>query len=157
MLTNFHNCQQTILGIQTLTKAYKFADDDTVTVTRANVNVCHEVLLNICNELQEWCSRWRLLINCNQNKTEVIIIHANKLSDNDVNPPLLRIGNHEINRRSRAVALASAYGCFSFGICVWLLWRLHAVASASVRGYSGSRPPRVGACVAARGYWSIKL
>ena len=58
-------------------KAYKFADDGTVSVTAKSVESCHQALQHICNNLLDWCKKWRLKINCSRNKTEIIIINGN--------------------------------------------------------------------------------
>ena len=96
MLGNFHNRQHTSSSnLTTLTNAYKFADDGTVTVSGANETVCHDLLQKICNELHEWCMKWRLLINCDQNKTEVLIIHGGR-ENLGITLPLLKIGGKEL-------------------------------------------------------------
>lgn len=50
-------------------KGYKFADDGTVSVIGADVESCYQTLQNVCNKLIEWCKKWRMIINCNRNKT----------------------------------------------------------------------------------------
>ena len=97
MLGTIHNCQRSgSSNSVTVAKAYKFADDGTVTVTGECLNVCHEVLQEICKELEEWCKRWRLIINCDKNKTEVLVIQGGKENIEVDDLPLIMIGRDKI-------------------------------------------------------------
>ena len=93
MLENFHNTySNSSTSSSTLTKCYKYADDGTVSVTGSDVESCHAQLQNICNRLFEWCRKWRLVVNCDPDKTEVLIINGCKFSDVSSLTPV-KIGN----------------------------------------------------------------
>lgn len=96
MLENFHNVADIwSRHSSTITKAYKYADDGTLSVTGNNILICHVTLQAICNQLFGWCMKWRLVINCDRDKTEVLIING---SNNEIPPslPKLKIGNLEL-------------------------------------------------------------
>ena len=96
MLESYHNVQYNILNAYpTTSRAYKYADDGTVAVTGSSIHACHATLQTICNELFYWCRKWRLLINCDRDKTEVLIING---SDQDIPPtlPQIKIGTLDL-------------------------------------------------------------
>ena len=50
----------------------------------------------ICNYLNSWCKKWRMVINCSKNKTEAIILKP-KASNHTINiPPKMKIGENKI-------------------------------------------------------------
>ena len=107
MLENFHNVEQnSSIGGSTVTKAYKYADDGTVSVTGRDILACHATLQHICNKLFEWCSKWRLLINCDQDKTEVMVINGTSTAI-PTTLPAIKIGNLELQYvvKSRVLGL----------------------------------------------------
>ena len=53
-------------------RAYKFADDGTIKVTGKDLNECLFYLELALGAIGEWTGKWRMVINCNVNKTEVI-------------------------------------------------------------------------------------
>ena len=73
-------------------QAFKYADDGTVLVAEKSTTEAYQVMKKVCDYLAVWCSKWGLLINCNRNKTEVIIIKS-KDSANTVIPKLSIGGN----------------------------------------------------------------
>ncbi|KAL5260728.1 hypothetical protein ACHWQZ_G010771 [Mnemiopsis leidyi] len=52
--------------------AFKFADDGTIKVTGRDLNECLYYLEIALDSIGGWTSKWRMVINCNTNKTEVI-------------------------------------------------------------------------------------
>ena len=109
MLGSFHNHLHNIStghNISVLSKAYKFADDGTVTISGESVEHCHTVMQTICDSLLNWCRQWRLLINCDKNKTEVLIIQGQKANPIR-NPPMIKIGDKEIQyvEKSRVLGI----------------------------------------------------
>ena len=107
MLQNFHNClHNSSCSSEIISKAYKFADDGTVTVSGNKINDCYIVLQSICDKLFDWCKNWRLIINCDQNKTEVIIIHGQK-SILTSNIPKVKIGDNYLHyvKKSRVLGI----------------------------------------------------
>ena len=93
MLSNIHECNPTKTDVEA--KAYKFADDGSVSVICNNTEECQKALQNICNLLEKWCKAWRLNINCNRNKTEVIIINDRREDSSRVLPKI-KIGDKEL-------------------------------------------------------------
>jgi len=77
--------------------AFKFADDGTVSVTGKTMADCHNTMQLICNTLITWCNKWRLIINCSRNKTEVIQIQNEKsLNISDPTIPNIKVGLSEL-------------------------------------------------------------
>ena len=108
LLGNFHNClHSTNCSNEIISRAYKFADDGTITVSGGSILDCHIVLQEICNSLLEWCRKWRLVINCDQNKTEVLIIQPGQNENLSSNLPLLKIGDKELQyvQKSRVLGI----------------------------------------------------
>lgn len=68
-------------------QGFKFADDGSVAAIGVNMLECWAIMKGICAHISTWCSKWRLIINCNPNKTEVLALFS---SDDIVNflPPL---------------------------------------------------------------------
>jgi len=77
---------------------YKFADDGTVMICAPDMNSCHEMMQMFCNHLNQWCVDNKLVPNCDQNKTEAMILQTGNTTynDQDVYPPKLHIGNKKI-------------------------------------------------------------
>ena len=95
MLNDVHNCSNG-LNFKTEAKAYKFADDGTVSVVGKDVETCRKSLQLICDYLKLWCDHWRLLINCERNKTEIIVIKDKKQHNNNLALQNIKIGSQEI-------------------------------------------------------------
>ena len=76
--------------------AYKFADDGTVSVIGSTIEDCHTYMQDICKSLNKWCKKWRLIINCDKNKTEAIILKHSKKSITPKVPQLV-IGGKQID------------------------------------------------------------
>ena len=75
---------------------YKFADDGTVSVIATDVLVCYTYMQRICDKLNVWCNHWRMKINCDRNKTEVIIVSQKDSTIHTSIPPKLQIGQDYI-------------------------------------------------------------
>ena len=64
---------------------FKFADDGSAKVTEETLEECLYYMKLVLGSINEWTSRWRMVINCNVNKTEVMFplmltpVNANKL------------------------------------------------------------------------------
>ena len=57
--------------------AFKFADDGTVKVVGRNMEECLFYLGLAMNSIDQWTSCWRMVINCDVNKTEIICFNSN--------------------------------------------------------------------------------
>ena len=74
---------------------FKYADDGSILVIAESTIACHYVMQHACNYLQNWCQKWQLIINCEKNKTESVIIKSRDSASTIV--PKLRIGHKEID------------------------------------------------------------
>ena len=70
----------------------KFADDGTLLVVHENLIGCHKIMQEICDLLSEWCLENKLVINCQINKTEAIILKTANPSYSDIIPELVISG-----------------------------------------------------------------
>ena len=77
---------------QTTSKANKYGDDGTVSVIGKDIQACLATLQAICDKLFHWCRKWWLLINCDHNKTEVLIINSSNEEIPRTLPPI-KIGD----------------------------------------------------------------
>ena len=57
-------------------KVFKFADDGTVKVTGKDLEECLFYLDIALSTIGEWTSQWRMVINCDINKTEIICFNS---------------------------------------------------------------------------------
>ena len=53
-------------------KKYKFADDGTIRVAGSTTAECLENLKKACEIVHQWTMRWRMVLNCDPLKTELI-------------------------------------------------------------------------------------
>lgn len=76
---------------------YKFADDGTLLIAHQSGFKCFGLMQKLCNELTRWCEKNKLVINCNINKTEAIILQTGREScfEGD-QPPQLQINGKYI-------------------------------------------------------------
>ena len=83
---------------------YKFADDGTIKARANNSATCLELLEHILHCLQTWSKRWRMNVNCNRNKTELICFHTAE-NDRSLIPDSFKLGDHDIYRVEKSKAL----------------------------------------------------
>ena len=88
-------------------RGYKFADDGTVSVIGNNITECVQKMQLICDDLKIWCDKWRLLINCEPNKTEVIVMRPKGGEDITENLIQVKIGANKLNyvRKSKVLGV----------------------------------------------------
>ena len=72
---------------------YKFADDGSIKVTGETLEECLYYLNLVLGSISDWTSKWRLVVNCNTNKTEVICFSAENYDDV---PTSFRLGQNTI-------------------------------------------------------------
>ena len=82
----------------------KFADDGTIKVTAETSEECVQKLNNILEHLLNWTRKWRMKVNCDKNKTEVICFHTKENNKNLI-PTSFSLGNKEILRVSSTKVL----------------------------------------------------
>ena len=75
----------------------KFADDGTVKISAENSQTCVQILKEVLELLQQWTSKWRMKVNCDKNKTEVICFNTNE-GDMSLIPQSFKLGNEVIYR-----------------------------------------------------------
>ena len=61
-------------------KAFKFADDGTIKVTGKDLSECLFYLEIALQSIGFWTSRWRMVVNCSINKTEVICFNCQDIT-----------------------------------------------------------------------------
>ena len=71
-------------SIRDFTQCFKFADDGSVIVVGVTVIEARTRMQAVADYITKWCSKWRLVVNCSRNKTEVLIV-KNKLTDDEKN------------------------------------------------------------------------
>ena len=75
----------------------KFADDGTVKISAENSQACVQILNEVLVLLDQWTKKWRMKVNCDKNKTEVICFNT---SEGDINlmPQSFKLGHKDIYR-----------------------------------------------------------
>ena len=58
------------------TKFFKFADNGTVKMVGKDLKECLDYMTLVLGSISDWTSRWRMVINCEINKTEIICFHT---------------------------------------------------------------------------------
>ena len=61
--------------IEGITK-FKFADDGTIKVSKESTQESLNVMNDVLSAMNNWCFKWRMVINCSPNKTEIITFHT---------------------------------------------------------------------------------
>ena len=74
---------------------FKFADDGTLIIVHKNMYECYRLTQWLCNEIAKWCQRNWLVINCDKDKTEAIILNSGNETFNHT-PPDLHIDGKKI-------------------------------------------------------------
>ena len=73
----------------------KFADDGTVIISAETIEQCLELLNQVMGALNRWSRKWRMVINCQKNKTEYVCF-SNAKRDQDVIPASVKLGEKDI-------------------------------------------------------------
>ena len=81
---------------------YKYADDGSVAVSHENAATAHTVCQRMCDHLNSWCKKWRMIPNCDKDKTECIIIGSQR---QPITFHKLKIGLEEINYVNKSTVL----------------------------------------------------
>ena len=82
----------------------KFADDGTIKIAAENSQTCIQIMNNVLQLLEKWTSRWRMKVNCDRNKTEVICFHTSEGNLNLI-PQTFKLGTKDIHRVSETKVL----------------------------------------------------
>ena len=73
----------------------KFADDGTIKVSAADTATCISIMKQVLEDLNKWSKKWRLNINCDINKTEIICFNTAE-GDKSQIPSNFKLGNKDI-------------------------------------------------------------
>ena len=73
------------------TDRFKYADDQSVLSVDLSAQKAHLFMQQYCDQLHQWCIKWRIKINCNKGKTEALVINRGQ---SDL--PKLTIGSSSI-------------------------------------------------------------
>ena len=76
---------------------FKFADDGSVVISKKTSAECVQSLDQIMQSLKNWSRRWRMVINCQKNKTEYIKF-GTAGKDTDTIPETMKLGEKDIRR-----------------------------------------------------------
>ena len=90
-------------NIPEITK-YKFADDSSFKITGKTTPECLQTFQTVLECLDKWAKKWRMKINCNQDKTEVICFNTQE-SNEDLVPQTFKLGENEILRVKKTKVL----------------------------------------------------
>ena len=74
---------------------FKFADDGTIKTTEATTQQCLLTMQDIINSVRKWTIQWRMVINCNPNKTEIVCFNTAE-NNRSIIPNKLAMGENEI-------------------------------------------------------------
>lgn len=76
---------------------YKFADDGTVKMRNESTQMCMETFEEVMILLHNWTRRWRMVINCQPNKTEFMCMGVGDGNTGAI-PDRIKLGDKEIKQ-----------------------------------------------------------
>ena len=79
------------------TECFKFADDGSVTVVGDSFHEVQRNMQILCDYISNWCQKWRLVVNCNRNKTEIVILSPNHSHKDADYLPKVKLGNKDLH------------------------------------------------------------
>ena len=83
---------------------FKFADDGTVKIAADNSLSCIEALNYVLEQLNNWTKKWRMKVNCNKNKTEVVCFSTAE-GDRNLIPANFKLGEETISKVTETTVL----------------------------------------------------
>ena len=83
---------------------YKFADDGTVKISAKTSHQCLNMLEQVLEHLLAWTKKWRMKVNCDRNKTEVICFNTAE-KNKDIIPESFSYGKETIRRVQETTVL----------------------------------------------------
>ena len=83
---------------------YKFADDGTVKISADTTNMCLQTLQVVLHSVQSWAFKWRMIINCDRNKTEIICFNTAE-NNRDLIPESFKLGDKSVQVVSKTKVL----------------------------------------------------
>ena len=85
-------------------KIFKFADDGTIKANAISTPACLQTFSIILKTVDAWAKKWRMIINCQPDKTEVIAFYTAEQDPNLI-PTTFKLGENTINRVHHTKAL----------------------------------------------------
>ena len=86
------------------TVVYKFADDGTVKISADSTEECLIQLQKVLDAVHRWAAKWRMVINCLPNKTEVMCFGTAE-SNKELIPKEFKLGDQKIKLVSQTKVL----------------------------------------------------
>ena len=83
---------------------FKFADDGTIKANGKSTSSCLKTFATILKTVDAWSKKWRMIINCQPDKTEVICFYTVE-KDTDLIPTSFKLGDKIIHRVHHTKAL----------------------------------------------------
>ena len=83
---------------------YKFADDGTIKISANSTKNCLDTLQIVMKAVNNWAFKWRMVINCDPNKTEVICFHTAE-NDRRLIPLQYKLGDKTVKLVSQTKVL----------------------------------------------------
>ena len=81
---------------------FKFADDGTIKISAETTDQCIDAMKAVIESLESWTKSWRMIINCNPNKTEYICFST---TDNSEIPDSFKLSDKHIKRVTKTKVL----------------------------------------------------
>ena len=72
---------------------FKFADDGTIKIAGESTSSCLGILEDVCMDIHKWSTKWRMIINCEPEKTELICFGTAE-KDESLIPSSFQIGEN---------------------------------------------------------------
>ena len=91
-------------------KKYKFADDGTLRVSGKSTEECLQNLKVLCSVVHQWTLRWRMVLNCEPQKTELICFGTAEKKPGLI-PQEFKIGNNTIYFVDKTKVLGLTIDC----------------------------------------------
>lgn len=85
-------------------RVYKFADDGTVKISHKQTVACVESLHQVMKSLDNWTRKWRMVVNCQPDKTEYICFGISD-KNSQAMPNSVPLGNKVIKRVTQTKVL----------------------------------------------------
>ena len=82
----------------------KFADDGTIKVAEITTPKCLQSLEKVLTVIENWSAKWRMVVNCSRDKTEVICFHTAE-NNKDLIPTTFKLAGKEIKLVSKTKVL----------------------------------------------------
>ena len=86
------------------TSVLKFADDGTIQISGKTSPQCLQILQNTLRIVHNWSRKWRMAINCQQDKTEVVCFSTAE-EDRSLIPTTFKLGDASISLVSKTKVL----------------------------------------------------